>query len=275
MTSTTVKVSPFTNLSLFEIFTPGQTKAKKRYLRAKKERKRHRRVAAARSAPAGGIARRDDGGEDEDDEGEEGRASEPDAESDIILDVDGKGAQSEHEKTAGQRQARKEKHRKKGKSDTGTITPADEGDASRPRKRRKLDRSDPRPGPSRSPAAAVDSSPSATSSPVSGSPEPPHDPPTLDHRARTHTPLPSSLPRFPLPSRPRAPEKSELVSQGLDRSLACAQLVDPLLSTPLSLDEGGGDVAGLSTRMIRRLRDLGIMELFAGAYRLASQETQY
>jgi ATP-dependent RNA helicase DDX51/DBP6 len=275
MTSTTVKVSPSQFFIFFEMFTPGQTKAKRRYLRAKKERKRHRRAAAPRSAPAGGTGGRDDGeDDDDDDEGEEGRASEPDVGSEIVVDVDGKGAQSEHEKTAAQRQARKEKHREKGKNEASTVTPAEEGDASRPRKRRKLDRSGPRPGPdpSRSPAAAVYSSPSATSSPVSGSPEPQNDPPTLDHHARTPTPLPSLLPRFPLPSRPRAPEKFELASQGLDRSLACAQLVDPLLTTPLSLDEDGGDVAGLSTRMIRRLRDLGMIELFAGAYRLASQE---
>jgi ATP-dependent RNA helicase DDX51/DBP6 len=117
---------------------------------------------------------------------------------------------------------------------------------------------------------------SAPSLPVSGSSNPPDDSesPLLDHRAHntpTPTPPPPSLPRFPLPSRPRVPEKSELVSQGLDRALAHAQLVDPLLSTPLLLDDENArdvTVAGLSARMIRRLRDLGITELFAGAYHL-------
>lgn len=136
----------------------------------------------------------------------------------------------------------------------------------RPRKRRKLDGEDASPGPSRS--AAADSSSPAPPTPVSSSSDPPDESPSVDHRThaqtRTPTPPPPSLPRFPLPSRPRAPEKSELVSQGLDRALARAQLVDPLLTTPLSLDEDGGDVAGLSARTIRRLRDLGITELFAG-----------
>jgi ATP-dependent RNA helicase DDX51/DBP6 len=135
---------------------------------------------------------------------------------------------------------------------------------------------------SRPPAAAAtatadDSSrsspvPSSSSSPVSSppEPEPPTDPQSiLDHRTRTPASPPPSLPlplqRFPLPSRPHAPEKSELASQGLDRALASAQLVDPLLSTPLSLeDENGDDVSGLSARTLKRLRDLGIVELFAG-----------
>jgi ATP-dependent RNA helicase DDX51/DBP6 len=82
------------------------------------------------------------------------------------------------------------------------------------------------------------------------------------HSTIAHTPTPPipSLPRFPLPSRLRAPEKSDLVSQGLDRALARAQLVDPQFTTLLSLDEHGGDVTGLSERTIRRLRDLGITD---------------
>ena len=174
----------------------------------------------------------------------------------------GKGAQAERENTS---IPRKKGHRRKETSEA-VIIPTEDGDVVRPGKRRKLDREDASPGPSRS--AAIDSSsPSpAPPSPVPSSPNPPDEDesPPLDHR--TPPPPPPSLPRFPLPSRPRAPEKSELVSQGLDRALARAQLVDPLLTTPLSLDEDGGDVSGLSARSIRRLRDLGITELFAGTY---------
>ena len=117
-------------------------------------------------------------------------------------------------------------------------------------------------------AAAADSpgssdSPSVPSSPVqSYTTDLPRQSPT------TPTPPPALLPIFPLPSRPDAPEKSELASQGIDRALARAQLVDPSLSTPLSFDEEehGGANAGLSARILKRLRDLGITELFAGTY---------
>jgi hypothetical protein len=79
-----------------------------------------------------------------------------------------------------------------------------------------------------------------SSSPVSSSSELPADEPQslLDLQPLSPTP-PSSLHRFPLPSRPHVPEKAELASHGLDRALASTQLVDPLLSTPLSPDEGG------------------------------------
>lgn len=191
----------------------------------------------------------------------------------------GNGPMLDSEKTS-ERPRKKKVHRDKGKGDT----PAEDGDFERPRKRHKLRNSsgDASPGYSHMrsrPATAEDSPrsspvPSSSSSPVSSSPEP--EPPTdpqsvLDHRTRTSAspppplPLPLPLQRFPLPSRPHAPEKSELASQCLDRALASARLVDPLLSTPLSLeDENGDDITGLSARTLKRLRDLGIVELFAG-----------
>ena len=171
------------------------------------------------------------------------------------------GAQAERESTSIQRQPRKKKQPRKEKSKATTVIPSEDGDdVRRPRKRRKLDREDASPSPSR-PSSPSPSPPS----PVSSSPSPPGESPPVDRHSHTPTPPPPSLQRFPLPSRPRAPEKSELVSQGLDRALARAQLVDPQLTTPLSLDEDGGDVTGLlSARTIRRLRDLGITELFAG-----------
>jgi len=197
-------------------------------------------------------------------------------------------AQAAPEKTA--RLPRKKKqHRKKG----DTLIPAEEeedGDLERPRKRHKLrssngdalaspgDYSHMRSRPltaaaedssSRSsPVVPSSSSPVSSSSSSSPEPEPPTGPQSvLDHRTRNPASPPPFLQRFPLPSRPHAPEKSELASQGLDRALAGAQLVDPLLSTPLSLDDENGDgITGLSARTLRRLRDLGIVELFAGVW---------
>jgi ATP-dependent RNA helicase DDX51/DBP6 len=196
---------------------------------------------------ASGEGGRDGAGEDMNCDGEGG---------------DGRMLDSEEEREKTAKQPRKKKqHRKKGESDA--LNPAEDGEVERPRKRHKLRSSDASPGRSRSTTPVP-------SSPVSSSPEQPAESQTvLDHRPRTPTPLPSTLQRFPLPSRPHAPEKAELASQGLDRALAGAQLVDPLLSTPLSPDEDGNDITGLSARTLRRLRDLGIVELFAGVYRVA------
>ena len=246
---------------------------------------------------AGGTGEHDAVWEDMDynDEGRDGPMLDSEEEHEIVPDIDdGKGAvavaQAAPEKTARLPRKKKQDRKKgKGKGKCDTLNTAEEGDSERPRKRHKLrsssssSSSDASPGysqmrsrPAAPIATAEDSSRSSpvevpsSSSPVSSSPEPELEPPTdpqslLDHRTRTVTPPPPSLQRFPLPSRPHAPEKSELASQGLDRALASAQLVDPLLSTPLSFDdENGDDVTGLSARTLRRLRDLGIVELFAG-----------
>jgi ATP-dependent RNA helicase DDX51/DBP6 len=212
----------------------------------------------------------------------------------VVLDVDdGKGApRTEHEETARQLQKKKKKHRKKGKDDNhhnNNNNPAEDsdGESERPRKRHKLpglDRSrimhsrSANTDPSRS--SPVPSEPLPSASVVSNSPELQSDTQSLlEHRTRirihTPTPPPPPLQRFPLPSRPHAPEKSVLASQGLDRALARAQLVDPLLSTPLSFDENGDDVTGLSTKALRRLRDLGIVELFAGVLLYIMETEQY
>ena len=68
-----------------------------------------------------------------------------------------------------------------------------------------------------------------------------------------------------LSSRPDALDDSVLVKQGLDPAFARAQLVDPHLSTTLPLDEDQNADIGLSAKTLRRLKDLGITELFAGA----------
>ena len=66
---------------------------------------------------------------------------------------------------------------------------------------------------------------------------------------------------------PDAQDKTELVTvkQGLDRALARAQTVDPRQCTPLFLDENQSADIGLSAKTLRRLKELGITELFAGA----------
>ena len=234
---------------------------------AKKIRKKHSRAAvgAYAVAAASGQGEHDGIGDDMDynDKGGDGRMFDSEDERESVPDVDdGKGTEVEHEKTAKQPRKKKQ-HRKKEKGDT--LNPAEDGDFERPRKRHRIQSSGASPGRSRSRSATADSASPVPSSPVSSSPElPAESQPLLDHRPHTPTPPPPTLHRFPLPSRPHAPEKAELASQGLDRALAGAQLVDPLLSTPLLLDEDGNDVNGLSARTLRRLRDLGIVELFAG-----------
>ena len=73
-----------------------------------------------------------------------------------------------------------------------------------------------------------------------------------------------ALPLFPLPVRPDAPSKSVLAMQGLDQALVDAEIVDPntLLPIPDGQEHGG---TMLSEKMRKRLRDLGITELFAGS----------
>lgn len=73
----------------------------------------------------------------------------------------------------------------------------------------------------------------------------------------------ASLPFFPLPALLNAPSKSLLALQGLDQALVDAELVSPsaVLPIPLEKDDSG---TRLSERMRKRLRDLGITELFAG-----------
>jgi ATP-dependent RNA helicase DDX51/DBP6 len=89
------------------------------------------------------------------------------------------------------------------------------------------------------------------------------DPAPTTRRAPTPD-LPGALPSFPLPTRPDAPSKLALALQGLDRALVDAQIVDPSATRSLDLYDGGDSV--LSEKMRKRLRELGITELFAGAF---------
>ena len=72
-----------------------------------------------------------------------------------------------------------------------------------------------------------------------------------------------TLPLFPLPVRPDAPSKSMLAMQGLDQALMDAELVDPNMLLPIPDGQGHGGTM-LGEKMRKRLKDLGITELFAG-----------
>lgn len=90
------------------------------------------------------------------------------------------------------------------------------------------------------------------------------EPSSQKETRRSSTP-PAALPAFPLPRRPDAPSKSTLALQGLDKALVEAELVNP--STSHTLPESGDDSSsGLTERTVRRLKELGITELFAGEF---------
>ena len=85
---------------------------------------------------------------------------------------------------------------------------------------------------------------------------------------RTQSPE-ATLPSFPLPALPDAPSTSILALQGLDQALIDAEIVDPatLMTIPDGEDSGG---TGLNEKIRKRLKDLGITELFAGMYCMRS-----
>lgn len=75
---------------------------------------------------------------------------------------------------------------------------------------------------------------------------------------------PAALPRFPPPALPNAPSKSVLALQGLDKALVDAEIIDPSTILAILSDAEEDTVIGLSHKMRKRLRELGINELFAG-----------
>ncbi|KAL4268789.1 DEAD box helicase family protein [Pleurotus pulmonarius] len=75
--------------------------------------------------------------------------------------------------------------------------------------------------------------------------------------------LPSALPSFPLPSLPNAPSKLALARQGLDPALLDAEIVDPNASLSIPSDGGTDGGTYLSQKTRKRLKELGIEELFA------------
>ncbi|OCH95477.1 DEAD-domain-containing protein [Obba rivulosa] len=200
-----------------------RTKAKKRYLKAKKERRKNRKT----------LTKSDTGGES----GKRGPTATK------ALGSSGEGEDEENSASGSDAPD----------SDDATIAkPKEYQEEQRPRKRRKLDEADPPESELDVHAAEDDLRLDDEEVTVQAS--------LL--RPRSPTPV-VALPSFPLPKRPDAPSKATLALQGLDKALIEAEIVDPsgLLAFDTTPDSDGG--TGLSERTRRRLRDLGISELFA------------
>jgi len=179
----------------------AKTKAKKRYLKAKKERRKQRKI----SVRGGGLPEEEAGENPED---------APPENASTVIDLTQLAEQSR-------------------------FTAEDD---SKKRKKRRLDRS-----------TAEGSGEDQQSQPVEAD-----DPNPVDESGSNR-----ALPRFPLPTRPDAPSKTELALQGLDRAQIEAELVDPNCTFSIDLDaDNNQSVLSLKTR--KRLIDLGVNELFAG-----------
>lgn len=76
----------------------------------------------------------------------------------------------------------------------------------------------------------------------------------------------SVLPKFPLPVLPDPPSKVDLALQGLDQALVEAESIDSSHVLPIVAEDEEDTRLGLSVKMRRSLKDLGIQELFAGKY---------
>ncbi|KAI0783558.1 DEAD-domain-containing protein [Abortiporus biennis] len=188
-----------------------KTKAKKRYLKAKKDRRKNRKVATAHgsSAHAGANDRPKSDVEEEDVEVRSN--SEPDTDIEQVVN--------------GSRDEIKEE--------------------TRPKKRRKLEQSGSQVTEEQKEPFVNNNSSRSTSPPKRISPAPQ-----------------ATLPSFPLPKRPDAPSSATLAFQGLDKALVEAEIIEPGKVLPL----GEGDIdhdTALSEKTRRRLKDLGITELFA------------
>jgi ATP-dependent RNA helicase DDX51/DBP6 len=71
------------------------------------------------------------------------------------------------------------------------------------------------------------------------------------------------IPSFPLPSQPPMASKAQRTLQGMDSAMLDAEIVDPTLTSSLYTD--GQNIGKLlSPRMLKRLADIGVTELFAG-----------
>lgn len=191
-----------------------KTKAKKRYLKAKKDRRKKRKTGP--DTPGKGPSDHAGDGEDE-------------PEEDISIE------------------------------DVVVAEPVEAGPSSkppkRPKKRRKVEEGETLPD-----SVEPDEAP----------PEVLSQPPLPVQPAKA-VPIPSNpdaLPSFPAPRRPDAPSKATLALQGLDKALIEAELVNPSKVLPITDEEEGA--AGLSHRTRKRLRELGITELFAGMFYMPS-----
>lgn len=73
---------------------------------------------------------------------------------------------------------------------------------------------------------------------------------------------PVVIPTFSSPSQPPQASKTQLALQGMDSAMLEAEIVDP--ATTDRLGEESSVATLLSSRMMKRLGELGIVELFAG-----------
>lgn len=213
---------------LYYICAQENTKAKKRYLKAKKDRRKKRKAQPTIPETAAGDRRTLTPHESDSDPEEQGSSEESDIDEDVALHAVCRP------KVTTETTERSTKGRK-GKDE-----------ADRPRKRRKVESEEGR-------TEHVDDV------------NVPSRSPTPQARPKSPTP-PTTLPIFPLPTRPDAPSKQTLALQGLDKALIEAELVNPakLQPFPTAPDDDGG--TGLSERTRKRLQELGITELFAGLY---------
>lgn len=95
--------------------------------------------------------------------------------------------------------------------------------------------------------------------------EPPAEAVVVDE-PRQKSPTPEvALPSFPPPVLPEAPDKKTLTLQGLDKGLLQAEIVDSSRVEHVDgLDRPEGQLPVLSDKTKKRLKALGITELFAG-----------
>ncbi|KAI0925972.1 hypothetical protein AcW1_008259 [Taiwanofungus camphoratus] len=216
MTTTTTNFQP-TATKIRE-----KTKAKKRYLKAKKERRKKRKGLATTTDTVGGA-----------------RGQDTSASKTGISDDSSEGHETGNESVA------------LGEPEVDIPQEVKQDDA-RPRKRRKLEKSEHEADTAFDDAAAA-------SAVYHSSPQIAVSPPS--HR-RSPTPL-VALPSFALPSQPDAPSKSTLALQGLDKALIEAEIIDPDQVQTLPSPSDSADVVGLSEKTRKRLKELGISELFA------------
>lgn len=141
---------------------------------------------------------------------------------------------------------------------TADITPAPEEklEEERPRKKRKVDLPK---GPTETEDPALSAEVSVPENEVAI----PEEEPQIPIQA------PTFLPSFPLPVRPDAPSKLDLALLGVDQALIDAEMVNSTTTMPIDVDvdESG---TGLSEKTRKRLVELGITELFAGARLITS-----
>jgi ATP-dependent RNA helicase DDX51/DBP6 len=83
-------------------------------------------------------------------------------------------------------------------------------------------------------------------------------------KKHVETDSPVLIPSFPMPVQPPPASRAQLTLQGMDSAMLGAEIVEPGLTEGLSKE--GGVATRLSTRMLKRLGELGITELFAGEF---------